>query len=46
VHDIFVAISGSNNMLNEAFLSSGALDELLTVAIQMADYDPSGVNTV
>jgi hypothetical protein len=45
VHDIFVAISGSSNMLNEAFLSSGAQDELLTVAIQMADFDPSGVNT-
>ena len=45
VHDIFVAISGSNNMLNDAFISSGALDELLTVAIQMADFDPQGINS-
>ncbi len=32
-------------MVNDAFIQSGALDELLTVAIQMADFDPQGVNT-
>jgi hypothetical protein len=32
-------------MFNDAFISSGALDELLTIAIQMADFDPSGNNT-
>jgi hypothetical protein len=40
-----VAISGSNNMLNDAFINSGALDELLTLGIQMADFDPQGNNT-
>jgi hypothetical protein len=40
-----VAISGSSTMFNDAFISSGALDELLTIAIQMADFDPSGNNT-
>ena len=45
VHDIFVALSGSNMMLTDAFIASGALDELLTVGIQMADFDAQGVNT-
>jgi hypothetical protein len=31
-------------MLNEAFVNSGALDEILTLAIQMADFDPTGNN--
>jgi hypothetical protein len=33
VHDLFMAVSGSTNMINEAFVNSGALDELLTLAI-------------
>jgi hypothetical protein len=33
VHDIVVAISGSSTMFNDSFVSSGALDELLTIAI-------------
>lgn len=45
VHDIFLAISGSVNMVNDAFINSGALDELLTLAIQMADFDTQGQNS-
>jgi flagellar biosynthesis regulator FlaF len=40
-----VAVSGSTNLLNDAFINSGALDELLTLSIQMADFDPQGHNS-
>jgi hypothetical protein len=33
-------------MFYDAFISSGALDEILTLAIQMADFDPSGQNKI
>jgi hypothetical protein len=32
-------------MVNDAFINSGALDELLTLAIQMADFDTQGQNS-
>jgi hypothetical protein len=39
-----MSVAGSN-MFYDAFINSGALDEILTLAIQMADFDPSGSNT-
>ncbi len=44
LHDIIMSVAGSN-MFYDAFINSGALDEILTLAIQMADFDPSGHNT-
>jgi hypothetical protein len=40
-----MALAGSS-LFNDAFVTSGVLDDLLSQAIRMGDFDPSGANTI
>lgn len=40
-----MALSGSS-LFENAFVASGVLDDLLSQAIRMGDFDPSGANSV
>ena len=46
VHDVATGLGGPSKLFQEAFVKSGALDEMVSEAIRIADFDPTGNNTI
>ncbi len=46
VHDVATGLGGPSKLFQEAFVNSGALDEVVSQGIRIADFDPTGNNTI
>ena len=46
VHDIATGLGGPSQLFNEAFIQSGALDDVVSQALRVADFDPQGGNSI
>ena len=44
VHDLVMVVAGSN-LFHDSLVASGVIDDLVSQAIRMADFDQNGANT-